>query len=216
MQAQDKSLLFAHWVEGELNAEQKVTFQRLCLNDAEFAKRVATYERMQTLEQQYQDYDVPQWDREATMDVALTTEKPPRAWWKGAGISWLSLAASVTAICMVSLNVQVQLKDDGVLIGLANRYTEAQIAELVETKVQDINQENLQQLALYQQQLQQQQQQFSTQLADYILSSNRTERKEDFAELIKYVNQQRNDDQIYYARQLNLLEANLSQGAFKE
>jgi hypothetical protein len=54
--------------------------------------------------------------------------------------------------------------------------------------------------------MQKQQLQTSTQLTEYLLTSNRQERREDFAELLKFVNQQRYDDQIFYARQLNDLQ----------
>lgn len=216
MQVQDKSLLLAAWLEGNLDTNQQAAFERLRMSDTEFAQRVAACEQMQTLAQGYTEYDVPKWDMESTFSAGLSKQHEARPWWQWQGLPWLSLATSMVAILMVTLNVQVQIKDDVLLIGFANSFSEAQIASLVDERMQDIDKQNTQRLALYQQQLQQQQQQFSTQLADYILTSNRSERKEDFAELIKYVNQQRSDDQIYYASQLSLLEANLNQGTFEE
>lgn len=219
MQAQDKSQLFARWLEGNLSADEQQRFEQLCKSDSEFAERVVICEQMESMSDAFQEYDVPEWDREATISPQLLVDDET-PWWQWPGLSFVSLAASSAAILMVTLNVQIKVQDDAVVIGFANSYSEAQITALVDEKVKAIsdaaNQENAQMLVQYQQQLQQQQQQFSTQLADYILTSNRTERKEDFAELIKFVNQQRNDDQVYYARQLSLLEENLSQDNFEE
>jgi hypothetical protein len=55
----------------------------------------------------------------------------------------------------------------------------------------------------------QQQMDASTQLTQYLLGASRKERREDFAELIKYVNEQRGDDQLFYARQLNKLQKDI-------
>ena len=52
----------------------------------------------------------------------------------------------------------------------------------------------------------QQQMQMNTQLARHLLDSSRSERREDFADLIKHLNQQREDDQVFFARQLNNLK----------
>lgn len=225
MQAQDKSELLARWLEGVLSQQEQEQFEQLRKSDAEFAQRVSSCEQMNLLSESFQDYDVPDWDRESTIsknkkskDEQPKDDKTP--WWQWSGLPIVSMSCSAAAICMVLFNLQVQVKEGTVVIGFANSYSDADIAALVDEKVKEVsalsNQENAQILAQYQQQLQQQQQQFSTQLADYILTSNRTERKEDFAELIKFVNEQRNDDQVYYARQLSLLEENLSQDNFEE
>jgi dTDP-D-glucose 4,6-dehydratase len=64
-------------------------------------------------------------------------------------------------------------------------------------------------LTNYTQTMQQQQMDTSTQLTQYLLGASRKERREDFAELIKYVNEQRGDDQLFYARQLNKLQQDI-------
>jgi len=61
-------------------------------------------------------------------------------------------------------------------------------------------------LTAFTQSLQEQQLSTSTQLTNYLLASSRQERKEDFGELIKFINEQRSDDQVYFARQLNQLQ----------
>jgi RNA polymerase-interacting CarD/CdnL/TRCF family regulator len=58
----------------------------------------------------------------------------------------------------------------------------------------------------YAQALSTQQQQSSAELTKYLLASSREERKHDFAELIKFINEQRIDDQRFYARQFTRLQ----------
>ena len=60
--------------------------------------------------------------------------------------------------------------------------------------------------------LQQQQKLANAELVNHVLSSNRQERKEDFVELINYVQQQREDDQYYMNKQLAHLKSDLTQG----
>lgn len=216
MQKQDKEFLFARWLDDELSPEEQTEFEHLCRDDKEFSDRVATMAKFESMSQQFDALDVPEWHRESTLvpqvgAPQIGSEAPKaRSWWQWSGLPMVSLATSMAAILMVTLNVQVNVSDQGVLIGFANSYSEQQIQDLMDQRLQDYQQTSNQQLAMYSQQLQDQQKQFSTQLADYVLTANRSERKEDFAELIKFVNQQRSDDQLYYASQLNRLEQDIA------
>ena len=55
-----------------------------------------------------------------------------------------------------------------------------------------------------------QQRESSAQLTQYLLASGRQERREDFAEFVKFINQQRDDDQRFMARQLNHLKQEIN------
>lgn len=94
-------------------------------------------------------------------------------------------------------------------ISFAGKKSAVQIDKLVNDKLAEFQQN--QQLALvnYTQAVQEQQSDASAQLTQYLLGASRQERREDFAELIKYVNEQRGDDQLFYVRQLNKLQQNL-------
>ncbi len=211
MQKQDKERLFARWLDDELSQDEQVEFEQLCREDQDFSDRVATMGRFESLSQQFEELDVPEWNRQNTI-VPQTghAQQPTAPWWHWSGLPLISLATSMAAIFMVATNMQINMSDQGLLISFANNYSEQQIQKMLDQRIQDYEQNSNQQLAIYSKQLQQQQQQFSTQLADYVLTSNRSERKEDFADLIKFVNQQRNDDQTYYASQLNRLEQNIA------
>ena len=58
----------------------------------------------------------------------------------------------------------------------------------------------------YAQSLAAQQQQTSAELTQYLLTSSREARKQDFAELLQFINDQRIDDQRFYARQFSKLQ----------
>jgi len=95
-------------------------------------------------------------------------------------------------------------------LSFAGTAQQQKVEQLVEQKLQEYTQ--MQQVAFNQrtQQMQDQQMQLNTQLTSYLLTTSRTERREDFAELIKFVNQQRADDQVFYAKQFNRLQNDIS------
>jgi hypothetical protein len=117
------------------------------------------------------------------------------------------------AIVMVLTGLQVRTDDGAMTISFAGKYREQQseqeIDKLVDVKLAEF--QKTQQLALTNtiQTMQQQQMDASTQLTQYLLGASRKERREDFAELIKYVNEQRGDDQLFYVRQLNKLQQDI-------
>ena len=152
----------------------------------------------------YHSDEVPSWDRASTFDM------PEKAkWWQWQGLPTLSFATSMLAIVMVLTGLQVRTEEGAITISFAGKQSEQEIERLVNDRIAEF--QETQQLALtnYTQTMQQQQMDTSTQLTQYLLGASRKERREDFAELIKYVNEQRGDDQIFYARQLNKLQKNI-------
>jgi hypothetical protein len=131
-------------------------------------------------------------------------------WWQWQGLPTLSFATSIFAIVMVLTGLQVHTNEGAMTISFAGKYREQQSEQEIDRLVNDRLAEfqKNQQLTLinYTQTMQQQQMDTSTQLTQYLLGASRKERREDFAELIKYVNEQRGDDQLFYARQLNELQ----------
>jgi ribosomal protein L11 methylase PrmA len=114
---------------------------------------------------------------------------------------------------MVLSGMQVKMEEGAMTISFAGKQSSAEIERLVNEKLESFEQK--QQLALthYRDAMQQQQLDTSTQLTQYLLTSSRQERREDFAELIKFINQQRSDDQLFYARQFNELQQEYSNPA---
>ncbi|WP_293746212.1 hypothetical protein [uncultured Paraglaciecola sp.] len=196
--------LFALWSEQQLNEQQRIEFEQRCLEDQIFSKQVETFNMFAMQSEHYQSDEVPSWDRASTFDM------PEKAkWWQWQGLPTLSFATSMLAIVMVLTGLQVRTEEGAITISFAGKQSEQKIEKLVNDRITEF--QETQQLALtnYTQTMQQQQMDTSTQLTQYLLGASRKERREDFAELIKYVNEQRGDDQIFYARQLNKLQKNM-------
>ncbi|WP_088329737.1 hypothetical protein [Lacimicrobium sp. SS2-24] len=192
----DKHELFSRWMEHNLTETEQQQFEQLIEQDREFAQRV---ELAGQLQQQATDYHlgpVPKWQP----PIMQRQPSGMTRWW---GWSPLSFATSMLAIVMVLFQVELRWHEQGVTLSFAGQGTEQEIATQVAARLASFEEQQQVQLAQYRQDLQQQQQQSNMQLANYLLSSSRTERREDFAELIKFVNEQRSDDQLYFARQLN-------------
>lgn len=195
----DKENLFALWLDERLNPAQQQQFEQRLAEDNELAQRVATARQIKQSASEYRAQAVPPWQPESVAQY-----QPHSLPWRG----WLplSFATSMLAIVMVLLQVEIQWHEQGMMISFAGKGAEQQIANQVEARLADFKQQQHQQLAQYVSELEQSQQQANMQLANYLLSSSRTERREDFAELIKFVNEQRSDDQLYFARQLNQIQ----------
>ncbi|GAB3028025.1 hypothetical protein [Bowmanella dokdonensis] len=200
----EKETLFALWLEDDLNDEQLAEFRQLCADDDEFAARVALGRDMQHQAKHYQQAEVPRW-----VPPAIGAQSRSGSPWGWAGFAPLSFATSLLAIVMVLLRVEVQVQNNALTLSFAGQGRQAEIEQAVAAQLDDFRQQQQVALVDYARDLRDQQQQANTQLASYLLTSSRTERREDFAELIKFVNQQRADDQVFYARQLNKLEQEL-------
>jgi hypothetical protein len=196
--------LFGLWVEEQLNEPQQHEFEQRCLQDEDFAKQVEAFNIFAVQSEHYHNDEVPNWDRESTFDM------PQKAkWWQWQGLPTLSFATSMVAIVMVLTGLQVRMDDGAMTISFSGKQSTQEIDRLVNDRLAEFQQ--TQQLALteYTQAMGQQQMDASTQLTQYLLGASRKERREDFAELIKYVNEQRGDDQLFYARQLNKLQQDI-------
>ena len=200
----DNEQLLGYWLDGKLTAHQRLVFEQRCVEDELFAKQVETANMFAMQVEQYQSEPVPGWDRNKTFDMP---EK--EKWWQWQGLATLSFATSMCAIVMVVTGLQVSMDDGAMTISFAGKQSEQKIDKLVNDRLAVF--QKTQQLALtnYSQTMQQQQMDTSTQLTQYLLGASRKERREDFAELIKYVNEQRGDDQMFYVRQLNKLQQDI-------
>ena len=203
-----KSQLLASWMEGTLTPQQREEFEQLCVEDPVFSQQVAAANSMLVMAENYEAEPVPDWDAEATFSAP---QKPH--WWQWQGLPALSFASSALAIVMVLTGVEVSVDEGSLTVSFAGKDNQQQVEQLVQAKLQAFQLEQQKALNTYAQSLQQQQLDASTQLTNYLLSSSRQERREDFAEFIKFINQQRSDDQQFYARQLNKLEREIYTGS---
>ncbi len=199
----DKEALFSAYLDNSLDSEQEKQFNALCEADAEFAQAVENSARL----------NIPQWDKEQTF---FKKDKPRSL------SSWFSLPAcaiamSACALLAVLTGAKLSYSDNGVALTFSNNGANT-VDEMVEQRVtqevakalgeqRDFYQQANQTLFKeYAQALSAQQQQSSAELTKYLLASSREERKHDFAELIKFINEQRIDDQRFYARQFTRLQ----------
>lgn len=196
--------LFAAWLDGSLTDQQRVEFERICTEDAEFAAQVEVANGVSMLAQDYRPEAVPQWNREATFEQAVVPK-----WWQWQGLSTLSLACSFAAILLVVSGFQIQARDGVITMSFNRGIDQNQVDQLVEARLAKYSLEQASVMENYAQTLRQQQLDGSTQLTNYLLASSRQERREDFGEFIKFINEQRNEDQVFYARQLNQLQQQL-------
>lgn len=193
--------LLAAWLEGTLDDEQRRRFEALCIEDQAFAAQVEAANQFSLSADNYVPSEVPQWDRNATF------AGPEKArWWQWGGLPALSFTTSAMAIVMVLTGTQIKVDSGSITLTFNQRVSERQVEQLVQQRLDSFALRQQESLNTYAQALQQQQTDTNTQLTEYLLSSSRQERREDFAELIKFINQQRSDDQVFYARQLNKLQ----------
>ncbi|MEC9262801.1 MAG: hypothetical protein VYD53_15745 [Pseudomonadota bacterium] len=206
---QSPEYLFGQWLDNALTEDERSAFEALCVSDEDFAARVATATQLNVAAEQFSAPPMPAWDKNATF---IASDKPK--WWQWQGLPAVSMAMSAAAMVMVLSGFSVQVEDGRVTMGFGQSVssgpTEAEVAALVADRINDYQQANQAMFTQYVNALQQQQQESSTQLAQYLLKSSRQERREDFAELVQFINQQRDDDQRYYARQLTHLQREIN------
>lgn len=201
MSEQQKSLIFGAWLAGELTTQQQNQFEQLCIEDKAFAERVEQANHINMMAESKPDWQQPEWDKEATFGFVEKSR-----WWQWQGLSAASFAFSAFAIVLVLTDFNLNLDDGRISIGFGQQFPEQQVNLLVQQKLDEYQENNQAMFAQYVDAIQSQQQQNGAQLTEYLLSSSRQERREDFAELIKFINEQRSDDQVFYARQLNNLQ----------
>ena len=196
--------LLASWLDNSLTDDQQQEFENRCVQDEGFSQQVEAANMFAMQAEHYHAGEVPNWDRDMTFD------QPEKAkWWQWQGLSTLSFATSICAIVMVITGLQVNMDDGAMTISFAGKQHAQEVERLVNDKLAEFQQNQQLALTTYAQSMQQQQLDASTQLTQYLLTASRKERREDFVELIKHVNEQRGDDQLFYARQLNKLQKDI-------
>lgn len=170
-------------------------------------------DQLQQLADQWEPQPVPNWDRQRTFRAV----QPPRlAWWQRPWLPLASMACSALALLLVVGNTQVISNEQGLTVRFGgnaidplvieqrvaerlNEYAAAQQVALVNYGVtlrndmrEDMNVAN-------------------QQLVNYVIAANRQERNDDMADLIRYVNAQREDDQVFFANQIQQISEDLLQ-----
>lgn len=210
MTLQEKEALFAAYIDGELTHEQQEVFDAFVKTDSEFAARVESCNMLNAFADNFSAPPVPKWNKDATFFTS--DETPKRAGWFS--LPGMAMAMSACAMLVVLSGARLNVSDNSIALTFSNAPDKQNVDALVAQKVAEAlgeqreyyQQANQSLFKEYAQALSTQQQQSSAELTQYLLASSREERKEDFAELLKFINDQRIDDQRFYARQFSRLQ----------
>lgn len=162
-----------------------------------------------------QEQEVPNWNAGDIFDQHAKANTP---WWQWQGLPIVSTAFSCFAIALVLLNVQFTVGDNGVLLsfgGQAQQAQEKQLAALVDQRLQTFASEQQVVLANYVADIKAEQQQNNLQLANYVFSTSRQERKDDISELIRFIVEDRKDSQLNQKIRYNQLEEKINRVSFQ-
>ncbi len=194
---------FSAWLEQKTSQKNQRVTQEDFTSDTLWQARESTANYIANQVDVQQEYDVPNWDRAASFDSDKTS------WWQWQGFPALSFAFSCFAIALVLLKVEINLQPEGIMLSFADNQqanNDERIAQLVDQKLQAFASEQQVVLANYAADIKVKQQDSNLQLASYIMGASRQERKEDMNDFIKYINEQRADEQFTQQLKFKQLE----------
>jgi uncharacterized protein YciW len=198
---------FANWLEEKTSQKNKQVNEEHFDKESEWQHRMSTASHLAHQVDISPEYDVPQWDRESTFE----TDKKP--WWQWSALPVMSFGFSCFAIALVLLKVELIVKPEGVMLSFADNYQESlqvseddRVAQLIDQKLQTFASEQQVILANYAADIKVKQQESNLQLASYVIGASRQERKEDMTDFIKYINEQRADEQFEQKMKFKELE----------
>ena len=210
MNLHEKEALLAAFLEGTLTQNRRDQFDALCQSDSDFAQRVDAASVIKNSADKFASPATPQWDKSSTF-FEQTASKSKASWFS---LSSMAMATSACALVAVLSGAQLSFDQNSIALTFSATQTKKDVDTLVAEKVatalgeqreyyQQVNQTLFKE---YAQALSTQQQRSSAELTQYLLASSREERKEDFAELLTFINDQRIDDQRFYAQQFSSLQ----------
>lgn len=208
----NEALIIA-WVNNSLTQEQKATFSKKYAQDSVFAAAADNASLLAGSASEFVAPPVPDWNK-----AQLFPAQDKSSWFQWQGFPALACALSAIAIVLVFTGMPNKGNGKSLTAQAPNTVDAEQLSSLVAEQVRvQVQQQVKQQREMYQeanqvlfkeyaQSLAAQQQQTSADLTQYLLASSREARKQDFAELLQFINDQRIDDQRFYARQFSKLQ----------
>lgn len=170
-------------------------------------------EQLQQLADQWEPQQVPSWDRHRTFRASA---QPRLSWWQRPWLPLASLACSAFALVVVLGNTQIISNEQGVTVRFGGQSIDPQIIE--QRVAERLNEyAAAQQVALanygitLRNDMREDMNAANQQLVNYVIAANRQERNDDMADLIRYVNAQREDDQVFFANQIQQISEDLIQ-----
>ncbi len=186
--------------------------------DKEWQQRAAFAEKIAEQANLEKEHDVPNWHREAAFEQYSSQgqiEPSNKPWWQGLlsgqglGIAALACSVSVIAIVGIFLNNNTGL-DQQAIASLVKKQVAEQLDVEVNRKLREFANEQQVILANYKAELSARQESNNLQLAGYVISSARNERKEDLADFVNFINAQRKDEQLAQKIKFQQLEQAIS------
>ena len=196
--------LFFAWSNGE--ALSPLELEKL-MASSEYQEKVHLIEMLkQQNEQIEQSFDVPKWDRSSTF-----VSRPDKTsnWWQQSAMSVLAVSFSFIVCVMFVFDLKVQWHDGSVQLLTAQQQKllwqkEQQV--FIQNQVALWNEQNHQQIKDAITQLEENQTQRTVKLANYLIDSSRTERKEDLQRFVTAIQEQRAADLRYFQSELGELQ----------
>lgn len=146
------------------------------------------------------EYEVPNWNRAAAFEQSsnsLAAKFESKPWWHWQSFGGLAFAISLSIIALLSVYTNKGEKLDQYTIAmLIKAQVVQQIDVEVNRKLREFASEQQVILANYKVELSERQEKNNLQLAGYVISSTRNERKEDLTDFINFINAQRKDEQL--------------------
>ncbi|WP_371377313.1 hypothetical protein [Thalassotalea aquiviva] len=186
---------FQRWLEGKLSTDQSRRFEQ-SLDTDEFTKdRMATAKHIEQQVFAYEQLEVPAWDRGNAYEVGNHSSR----FWPG----WapLSFIFSCLALVCVVFDVQVSFENQGFTVRVnssqhINQTDQGLSMQAFDDKLKAHALEQELVLADFASQMNQNIQANNLQLAQYLITTTRSERQEDIADFLKYVNQRQSEDAL--------------------
>jgi len=146
------------------------------------------------------EHDVPNWNRATAFEensnrVGMKRDEAP--WWHWQGYGGLAFATSLSVFALFSVFINKNEGFDQQAIAVLVKEQVAQQLDVeVNRKLREFASEQQVVLANYKAELSERQEKNNLQLAGYVISSARSERKEDMADFVSFINDKRKDEQL--------------------
>ncbi|MDN3651752.1 hypothetical protein QWY77_03100 [Thalassotalea ponticola] len=206
--------LFRRWLDNTITADEAEQLEQLAAKDDVLAERLASARLLEQQALAWPSEAVPKWDK------SVTYESSHKPWWQWQGLSVASMAMSVLAIALVLFNVQFSKSEQGFTVQFGqSEQLPKDIEALINQRLLAFAEEQQDVLADFNDELLSRQQDNNLKLATYVLSASRTERQQDIASVVNFVNETRQEDnltqsiqwqQLNYQLQNQSLEAHLN------
>lgn len=154
-------------------------------------------EQVQQWADQWQQQRVPTWDRDSTF-----ASRPGLAWWQRPWLPLSAFASAFTALLLVFSQTQISITETGFQVSFGAGLTPAELDQRLADFAVQQQLELVNYGATLRSDMREDIAQANQQLVNYVIATNRDERQQDMADLIRYVNAQRADDQVYLANRL--------------